>query len=54
MKRRDQSRELIKDSVHKIAKNSSVPLYRQLEEMQGRRIKNGELKPGDQLQAFEE
>jgi len=41
--------ELNKNSDHKIAKNGSVPLYRQLEEILKQRIKNGELKPGDQI-----
>jgi len=38
-----------KNSDHRIAKNGSVPLYRQLEEILKQRIKNGELKPGDQI-----
>ena len=38
-----------KNSDRTIAKNGSVPLYRQLEEILKQRIKNGELKPGDQI-----
>ncbi|MCK4570984.1 extracellular solute-binding protein [Candidatus Bipolaricaulota bacterium] len=38
-----------KNSDHKIAKNGNAPLYRQLEEILKQRIKNGELKPGDQI-----
>ena len=38
-----------KNLDRKIAKDSSVPLYRQLEEILKQRIKTGELKPGDQI-----
>jgi len=41
--------DLGKNSDHKIAKNGSIPLYRQLEEILKQRIKNGELKPGVQI-----
>jgi len=37
------------NSDRRIAKNGSVPIYRQLEEILKQRIKNGELKPGDQI-----
>lgn len=38
-----------KNLDHKIAKNGSIPIYRQLEEILKQRIKNGELKPGVQI-----
>ena len=38
-----------KNSDHKVEKNGDMPLYRQLEEILKQRIKNGELKPGDQI-----
>ncbi|MFC2106216.1 extracellular solute-binding protein [Candidatus Bipolaricaulota bacterium] len=40
--------ESSKNSDQKIVKKGSVPIYRQLEEILKQRIKNGELKPGDQ------
>lgn len=41
--------ESSKSSDHKIVKNGTMPLYRQLEEILKQRIKNGELKPSDQI-----
>ena len=49
VKRRDQSMKSSKNPDHKIAKNGSVPIYRQLEDILKQRIKNGALKPGDQI-----